>query len=149
MRLGATSSPERAVFGALISFAITIPTSRTINYVRERRRTAPLLRSLTRRVRGGPHNSAVRVHHFLPGVAIVLAAGGGAILTHERRAFWLSMPFGVGTALTFDELEVMLGRDNPYWGGERFALTQSGVAALAAAALLLRFHLRGTAHTAD
>jgi hypothetical protein len=43
--------------------------------VRERRRRFPRLRSLTRRVSSGPHPSAVRVHHFLPGIAIALAAG--------------------------------------------------------------------------
>lgn len=138
---GARRAPsfERAGFGALLSFAATIPVSRTVNYVRERKRHAPLLRSLARRVASVPRSSDPRVHHFVPGVGIAFAAGGAAILTQDRRAFLLSLPFGVGVGLTLDELEVMVGRDNPYWGSEGFALAQSAVAAAGAAALALRF----------
>lgn len=136
---------ERAGFGALLAFATTIPISRTVNYVRERDRSAPVLRSLTRRVVNLPRSSEPRVHHFVPGVAIAFAAGGAAILTHQQRAFGLSLPFGVGAGLTLDELEVMVGRDNPYWGSEGLALAQSAVAGAGAVTLALRFVKRGAA----
>lgn len=61
---------ERAGFGLLISFAVTIPISRAINYAREQRRTVPMLRSLIRQLASGPHDSSPRVHHFLPGTAL-------------------------------------------------------------------------------
>ncbi len=142
---GARSAPpfERAGFGALLSFAATIPISRTVNYVRERDRTAPALRSRIRRVISAPQSSDIRIHHFVPGVGVAFAAGGAAILTQEHRAFRLSVPFGVGVGLALDELEVMVGRDNPYWGSQGFALAQSAVAGAGAMALALGFTMRG------
>lgn len=134
---------ERAGFGALAAFAATIPTSRTVNYVRERERTAPALRSLARRLFSVLQSDGPRVHHFVPGVAIAFAAGGTAILTQQQGAFVLSVPFGVGAGLTLDELEVMIGRDNPYWGSQGFALAQSAVAGAGATGLALRFAKRG------
>jgi hypothetical protein len=84
------------------------------------------------------------VHHYLPGMGLALAAGGTAILTRtDGREFWLSLPFGTGAGLTLDELALLVKRDNPYWDSERFALIQSGTAALAAAALAAHFHRRG------
>ncbi|MDP9344344.1 MAG: hypothetical protein M3P44_01225 [Actinomycetota bacterium] len=137
-----SSPPEQAAFGALTSFAATIGISRTLNYVRERRRRFPRLRSLTRRASSGPHQSRVRVHHFLPGIAIAFATGATGILNH-RRGFWLGLPFGSGVALTLDELPLLLGGDNPYWGHERLALTQGTAAASAAAGLTTRFYRHG------
>lgn len=57
---GARAGPpvERAGFGMLTSFAVTIPVSRTINYVRERRRHAPAVRSVIRRIASGPKKSS-------------------------------------------------------------------------------------------
>jgi hypothetical protein len=87
----ASSPAEQAAFSALTSFAATIGISRTLNYVRERRRPFPRLRSLTRRMSSGPHESGARVHHFLPGLAIALATGATGILSH-RRGSWLGLP---------------------------------------------------------
>ena len=140
-----TVSPtERAAFGMLSTFAATIATSRSINYLRERRRPGPRLRSWARRAYHSPGQEQLRVHHYLPGVGLAFGAGGAAILTRtDGREFWLSLPFGTGAGLTLDELALLVKRDNPYWDSERFALTQSGAAALAAAALAARFQLRG------
>lgn len=55
------------------------------------------------------------------------------------------MPFGIGAAPTLDEFELLLGRDNPYWGGEQLALAQRAAAGVAAAALALAFHRSGSA----
>lgn len=84
------------------------------------------------------------MHHFLPGMGLALAAGGGAILTRaDGRERWLSLPFGTGAGLTLDEIALLVKRDNPYWDSERFALIQSATAALAA--LAARFYRRGAA----
>jgi len=142
--VGARARPahEQASFGALTSFATTIAISRTINYVRERRRRFPRLRSLTRQASGVAREGGIRVHHFIPGIAIAFTTGGSALFTH-RLAFWLSLPYGSGVALTLDELGVLLKHNNPYWGSERFALGQAAVAATAAAGLAVRFHRLG------
>ncbi len=142
--VGARSSspPARVAFSSLTSFATTIAISRTLNYLRERRRRFPRMRSLARSLSSGPHQSAVRVHHFVPGIAIAYCAGTTAILTH-RSGFWLGLPFGSGVALTFDELPLLLGRDNPYWGHERLSLIQGTTATVGAAALATRFYRQG------
>lgn len=138
------SALERASFGALTSFATTIGTSRSVNYVRERQRRFPRLRSFGRRAARTPRTGGVRVHHFLPGIGIAFAVGGTAIATHSR-AFWLSLPYGSGVALTLDELALLLKQDNAYWRSERLALFQGAAAGGAAALLAARFHRRGVA----
>jgi hypothetical protein len=128
------------------SMATAIGAARAINYVRERRRPAPSLRSWARRAYHSPGQEQLRVHHFLPGIGLAFAAGGTAILTHrDGREFWLSLPFGTGLGLTVDEIALLVKRDNPYWDSERFALIQSGAAAVSAAALAARFYRRGVA----
>jgi hypothetical protein len=113
----ASESPGRwsAGFGVSSAFATTVAASRMINYVRERRRRLPWLRSLGRRVYHSPGVSRVRVHHFTPGVVMILAAGGGSIFARsDGREVWFSLPFGVGAGLTLDELGLLLELDNPY-----------------------------------
>ena len=95
---------EQASFGALSSFAITILAARATNYIRERRRETPALRSVVRRAVSRGQRRDRRIHHFVPGIGLAFAAGARAIFTHERGALLLSLPFGVGAALTLDEL---------------------------------------------
>jgi hypothetical protein len=143
---GAAPTAERAGFGVSGAFATTVAMARAINYVRERRRRLPRLRSMARRVYHSPGVSRVRVHHFVPGFLMVLAAGGASILTRsDGREVWFSLPFGVGAGLAADEIGLLVELDNPYWGGEKVAFAQSAVAALAAATLVMRFHQRGSA----
>lgn len=137
-----SSSLERAGFGALSSFAVTVGGARGINYVRERRRRFPRVRSLGRRLARARRPSGIRVHHFVPGIGIAFVVGGTAISTHSH-AFWLSLPYGAGVALTLDELALLLKHDKAYWSSERFALAQGAVAGGVAAALAARFHRRG------
>jgi len=130
----------------LSGFATAIGISRALNYVRERRRPAPRLRSWARRAYHSPGQEQLRVHHYLPGMGLALAAGGAAILTRgDGRELWLSLPFGTGAGLTLDEIALLVERDNPYWDSERFALIQGVAGALAAAALAAHFHRRGAA----
>jgi hypothetical protein len=130
------SPAERGALGLLSAFAPTVAVARGINYVRERRRPAPRLRSWARRAYSAPGQDQVRVHHFVPGMGLAFAAGCAAILSRsDGREFWLSLPFGAGVGLTLDEIALLVDRDNPYWASERAALAQSAAAGLAATAL--------------
>jgi hypothetical protein len=137
---------ERAAFGMLTGFSLTVGTSRAINYVRERRRPAPRARSRGRKIWQTASQDQARVHHFVPGIAIAVITGAAAILTRTDRAeTWLSAPFGVGVGLTIDELALLLQRDNPYWGSEQASLIQAAITALASAGLTARFYFEGRA----
>lgn len=138
------SPAERGSFVMLSAFAASIGASRGINYVREQRRPTPWLRSLGRRTYHSPGQESLRVHHFVPGIGLAFTAGAAAILTRgDGREVWLSLPFGVGSGLTLDEIALLTELDDPYWNSETFALVQGGVAALAAAGLAARFSRKG------
>jgi len=137
---------ERALLEASTSFAATLATSRTLNYVLERRRAAPRLRGAMRLMAQVPADNSVRVHHFLPGVGIGFACGGVAIArSADGWGHWLSVPFGVGLALTTDELPLLAGRNDAYWGAARFALVQSCLATAVSAGMGGRILIRGRA----
>lgn len=139
------SPAERGFFGIATSFAVTVAASRSINYVHEHRRPLPTWRSVGRRAYHLPGAAGHRrVHHFIPGIGLGFATGATAILTRDDGLDrWLSLPFGVGLALTRDELGLLLQSSNPYWGSETFALGQCAVASLGAAALAAVFTRRG------
>lgn len=144
-------STEQAVFHATTSFAVTIATSRAVNHIRERRRAMPRSRGFSRQLIHAPRARRTRIHHFVPGIVLGFAAGGVALLTRPdalRRR--LSVPYGVGVALTTDELRLLAGRGNAYWGSQFFALVaQSGSAAFASLALSIDFVRRGSAHNSS
>jgi hypothetical protein len=130
----------------LSAFAITVATARAVNYRRERDRRAPRLRSWARRAYHAPGDDGLRLHHFVPGIGLTFAAGGGAILTRsDGHESWLGPLFGTGAGLVLDEIGLLVQADNPYWGSETLALAQSAVAALGAAALAVRFSRQGPA----
>jgi hypothetical protein len=90
------ASPERGTFGMLSGFWLSIGISRAINYVRERRRAVPRVRSLGRSIYHAPGTEQARMHHFVPGIGIAFAtrrrhrrpgrrAGGVAERTVRRR----------------------------------------------------------------
>jgi len=138
------SPAERAGLGMLTSCAVSITCARIINYVRERRRPYPLLRSWARRAQRLPRRERVRVHHFVPGVGLAFISGAGAILRRDDgREIWFSLPFGTGVGLTLDEIAIMTQRDNPYWRSEKLAVAQAGSAALGALGLAVRLYSRG------
>ncbi len=125
-------------------FAMALIGARKITYVQERRRSLPVLRGLGRALPTMPRSDDIRVHHYLPGLTIAMTTGGAAILAGsggiER---WLSMPFGVGVGLVFDELGLLTGRDDPYWGAERFVVVSALTATSAVAAMAAVFTHRG------
>jgi len=136
---------ERAGFGISTGCAAAIGISRAVNYIRERRRAAPRVRSWGRRIYHSPGSERLRVHHFLPGIVIALLAGGASILTrHDGDELRFSLPFGVGAGLTLDEIALLGELDNPYWESQTLALVQAAVAGALAVGLGVRFHRRGS-----
>ncbi len=118
--------------------------ARAVTYLQERRRSAPVLRSLLRRANRALRQDDTRVHHFVPGIAIAFSAGAAAILTRTQDAeLRYSVPFGIGAALTLDELALLVDVDNPYWGSQREALTKAAVTSIAAGVLAARFAWHG------
>jgi len=140
----ASRPAQRTAFRMTTSFAATVAASRAINYVRERRRPMPRLRSAGRLLATVPVSNSIRVHHFLPGLGMGLTSGVVAIFRDgDGWGHWLSVPFGIGLALVADELPLLAGRSNPYWGNELFSFVQGGVAAAASAVLAGQFIYRG------
>lgn len=92
---------EQTTFVMTSTFAVTIVTSRLINYVREQRRALPQLRHAGRVLTQLPGDNSIRVHHYLPGIGISFAAGGIAIFQATGPwQRWLSVLFAAGLALT-------------------------------------------------
>jgi len=135
---------ERSCFWIASSVAVTIATSRTINYVRERNRPMPRTRSVLRQLAEARKSDSIRVHHDLPGIGLGFASGAVAILGGANGpAGWCAVPYGVGLGLTSDEIRSLAGRNNPYWGGQRSSFIQGGVAGTVALAFIATFLRRG------
>ena len=135
---------ERAALGMLSAFGTTLVAARAINYGREQRRPAPSLRSRLRRTVDTVRRDDARIHHFVPGLALALTSGAvGAVTRDDDWGFVLGLPFGSGAALVLDELPLLLGRNNPYWGSETFAGAQVISAGIAGAVLAVRLRRRG------
>ena len=127
----------------LSACAVTIAIARAITYGIERDRSAPRLRSWTRRAYQAVEGDAVRVHHFVPGIALTIATGAAATLTRsDGHEFTLRVPLGTGAGLILDEIGLLVKSDNPYWKTETLALAEGVAATLVAAALAVRFHPR-------
>jgi hypothetical protein len=134
------SQGERAGFGLLFSFALAIGAARAITYVREQRRPVRPFKNLS----GGPY----RVHHYLPGIGLVLVGGTlGLITGDERLKPWLALCLGAGTGLTLDEAAVLIEREDVYWNTERLSFAEALLALGGAAALAARFfHRANSSH---
>ena len=112
---------ERASFGMLSACAVTIGVARAITYGIERDRNAPRLRSWARLADPAGEGDAVRVHHFVPGIALTLATGAAATMTRsDGHEFTLSVPLGTGAGLILDEIGLLVKSDNPYWKPRRW-----------------------------
>jgi hypothetical protein len=120
----AGSQRENAVFNVLVAFAGTLGAARATTHS-IRRGVGPL------------HDMVVgrrHIHHFVPGIAMALFAGGTSIaLQDEAVDKWLAIPFGAGSALVLDEAALLLDLEDVYWS-ERGVLSVQ--ISLGAAALL-------------
>lgn len=79
--------------------------------------------TIRRRGTFGPFRNAkfgrTHVHHFVPGIALILLAGGASIVSRDDRLDPLfAVPFGIGAALTLDESALLLRLDDVYWSEE-------------------------------
>ena len=91
---------------------------------------------------GGRH-----IHHFVPGILLAFGAGGaGLATTNKRLEELLSLGFGAGVGLTFDEAALLLDLRDVYWTREGVVSLQVSfglTAVLAATLLALRMFRRG------
>jgi hypothetical protein len=135
----ATSNTENAVFNLLASFTVTFGVTRG---------TTALIRS--GKGRGVLRDFVIadrRVHHFVPGIVIALAAGGTSISVRRKQLDrWLALPFGAGAALILDEAALLLELDDVYWtekGVLSLQVSFGAISLLAAVALAVRVLRRG------
>jgi hypothetical protein len=135
----ATSDRENAVFNLLVAFTATFGITRGTTALIRSGKGQKLLRDMVIADR--------RVHHFVPGIVLTLAAGGTSIsVRREQWDRWLALPFGAGAALILDEAALLLELDDVYWS-ERGVLSLQvsfgAISLLAAIALAVRLLRRG------
>lgn len=105
--------------------------------------------AIRRRGTFGPFRNArigrTHIHHFVPGIVLMLLAGGGAIVSRDQRHDpLLAVPFGMGAALTLDESALLLTLDDVYWSEQGVLSVQitlaisAVVSAIAIATRMLR-----------
>jgi hypothetical protein len=133
------SPRENALLNLLVTYASTAALARLSTHgIRARGSFGPFR---DRRV-GGRH-----IHHFIPGIALAFLAGGASVVTRDERLdVWLSVPFGIGAALTLDEAALLVELEDVYWSEEGVLSVQVSMATLAmlgALALGLRTMRRG------
>src|SRR3954451_20379571 len=135
----AVSDRENAVFNLLASFTITFGLTRGTTALIRSGKGHGILRDLVIADR--------RVHHFVPGIALALAAGGTSISVRRNQLDrWLALPFGAGAALILDEAALLLELEDVYWTEEGVLSLQvsfGAISLLAALALGVRLLRRG------
>jgi hypothetical protein len=134
-----TSARENAVFNLLAAFTVTFGLTRGTTALIRSGRGGGVLRNMVIADR--------RVHHFVPGILLALAAGGTSISV-RRKALdrWLALPFGAGAALILDEAALLLELEDVYWTEEGVLSLQvsfGAISLLAAIALAVRLLRRG------
>jgi hypothetical protein len=136
---------ENAALTLLVSFnTFWLMTRMTTARIRHRGRFGPF-----RDARFGK----THVHHFVPGIALMMLAGGTSIASaNERLDPLLAIPFGYGAALTLDESALLLRLEDVYWSDEGMLSVQVALATSAvvsAIALATRTLRRGEAEVLE
>jgi hypothetical protein len=135
----ATSDRENAVFNLLAAFTTTFGITRGTTALIRSGKGHGVLRDMVIADR--------RVHHFVPGIVLALAAGGTSIsVRRETWDRWLALPFGAGAALILDEAALLLELDDVYWterGVLSLQISFGAISLLAAIALAVRVLRRG------
>jgi hypothetical protein len=128
------SADESATLNLFLSFGLAFAAARAVTHS-IRRGAGPF-----RNVRIGRRH----IHHFLPGIALTLGAGGASIALRSPAVDpWLAVPFGAGAALIVDETALLIELEDVYWSDRGVvsidvgfgAMTLLAVLALAARAL--------------
>ena len=135
----AGSARERALLKVLAAFVVTSAITRRSTWV------------LRRQGRFGPFKELVRgprhIHHFVPGIILAFASGCAAIVSDDAQLQErMSIPLGIGVALTLDEWALLLELNDVYWSDEGIVsiqVTLGTTALLAALTLALRLLARG------
>ena len=107
--------------------------------------------TISRRGHFGPFRNAIvgrtHIHHFVPGIVLMLLAGGGSIISrNEEHDPYFAVPFGIGAALTLDESALLLRLDDVYWSEEGILsvqITAATASLVGATALVTRLLRRG------
>ena len=135
----AGSRREHAMLNLLVAYAATAGVARVSTHLIRSRGTFGPFRN---RRWGDRH-----IHHFVPGIILLLVAGGASILTtDEGLEPKLAVPFGVGMGLTLDESALLLELDDVYWTPEGLLgvqITLAVTALIGALSLGVRFVRRG------
>jgi nucleotide-binding universal stress UspA family protein len=135
----ASSSRERALLNVLAAFVVTSAITRRSTWVLRHRGHFGPIKEIVR----GPRH----IHHFVPGIILAFVCGGAALVTDDGRLQErLSVPFGIGVALTLDEWALLLELNDVYWSDEGIVsiqVTLGTTALLAALTLGIRFLARG------
>jgi hypothetical protein len=119
----AGSPRENALLNMLVSFMLTFGLVRSSTYVIHQRGQFGVFRNLS------VHNR--HIHHFVPGIATVLLAGGASLLIDDDDVDrWLAIPFGIGAALTLDEAALLLVLEDVYWTEEGILSVQVTLATM-------------------
>jgi len=133
------TSRERALLNVLAAFVGTSAITRRSTWVIRRQGSFGPIKDIVR----GPRH----IHHFVPGIILAFVSGGVGIVSNNRRLREaLSIPFGVGVALTLDEWALLLELNDVYWSDEGIVsiqVTLGTTALLAALTLALRLLARG------
>ena len=135
----AVSTRENAVFNLLAAFTVTFGLARATTALIRSGKGQGIFRDFV--------IAEKRVHHFVPGIVLALAAGGTSISVRSKQLDrWLALPFGSGAALVLDEAALLLELDDVYWTEEGVLSLQVSFAAigmLAAGALAVRLLRQG------
>ena len=131
------SADETAVLNLFLAFGITFATARAVTHS-IRRGAGPF-----RNVRIGRRH----IHHFVPGIALALGAGGTSIASRNQAVDpWLAVPFGAGAALIIDETALLIELEDVYWSHKGALSIDAGfraTSALAVLTLVVRLLRRG------
>ena len=135
----AGSADEAALLNLFLAFGTTFAGARGVTHA-IRRGGGPLRNvEIARR----------HIHHFVPGIVMVLLSGGASIgMRREDADRWLALVFGAGAALILDETALLIELNDVYWSEEGVLSIDVGLgatAALASLALLVRVVRRGEA----
>ena len=133
------SADETAVLNLFLAFGVTFGAARAVTHS-IRRGAGPF-----RNVRIGRRH----IHHFVPGIALALGAGGASITVRSHAIDpWLAVPFAAGAALIIDETALLIELEDVYWSDNGVVSIDVGfgaTTALALLALIVRLLRRGEA----
>jgi hypothetical protein len=124
-----SSEAQKELLALVSSFSVAFAGVRALTYLIHARGPCGPIRDL--------RLGRCHVHHFVPGILIAFLAGGASIVTRNKSLTrWLTVPFGMGVALTLDESALLLKLEDVYWSEEGIVSVQIALGALGALSML-------------